>query len=220
METPFLTLTAVEVRILGSLVEKELTTPDYYPLSLNALTNACNQKTNRDPVLTLEEGEVVRGLDRLRKAGLVAVYDAEGGRVPKYLHNLGGKLLLKDPEVAVLAELMLRGPQTVGELRGRAERMHPFGDLASVESTLEGLIAREAPLVSRLQRQPGRKEHRYAQLLSGPVAVEASGSPNPASQPESDEDARIRALEGQVESLRAELDALRREFLAFRAQLE
>ena len=149
-------LNDVEVRVLGCLIEKELTTPEYYPLTLNALTNACNQKSNRDPVLNLEEVEVVRALDSLKFKQL-ALLSAEGGRVPKYRHTLIEKLRLDPPELAVLAELLLRGPQTVGELRTRGERMHPFPDLASVEDVLGELMARTPP---SLPGSPGSRGGR------------------------------------------------------------
>ncbi len=136
MET---TLNEIEVRVLGSLIEKELTTPEYYPLSLNSLTNACNQKSNRDPVMALTEEDVVRALDSLRFKQLV-VLSADGGRVPKYRHLMAEKLGLMPAEQAIICELLVRGPQTVGELRTRGERMHPFGDLAAVEEVLSELF--------------------------------------------------------------------------------
>ncbi len=161
-----MTLNDIEVRVLGSLIEKELTTPEYYPLSLNSLTNACNQKSNRDPVMALAEEDVVRALDSLRFKQLV-VLSADGGRVPKYRHLLSEKLGLVSAEQAIICELLVRGPQTVGELRTRGERMYPFGDLAAVEEVLQELIQRETPLITLMPRQPGRKEGRYAQLFSG-----------------------------------------------------
>src|SRR5512137_2099021 len=142
MDSP---LNDLEVRVLGCLIEKELATPEYYPLTLNALTNACNQKSNRDPVMALEDADVVRALDSLRFQRL-AHQSAEGVRCAKYCHNLEGLLRLEPQELAILAELLLRGPQTVGELRGRAERMAPFPDLAAVEEALASLSEREAPL--------------------------------------------------------------------------
>lgn len=222
MERNLPSLTGVEVRVLGCLVEKELCTPEYYPLSLNALTTACNQKTNRDPVLDLEETDVVRGLDRLRRLGLAA-QDAEGGRVPKYMHNLQGKLRLEEAEVAVIAELFLRGPQTAGELRARAERMHPFPDLAAVERVLEALLTRDEPLVAKLPRQPGRKEHRYAHLFSGepePAREAVEVPPETATLRVRAEDERLGRLEGEVASLREDLVALSRAFAELKSQLE
>ena len=160
-------LTDIEVRVLGCLVEKELATPEYYPLTLNALTNACNQKSNRHPILDVEEAEVIRALDSLRFKQL-ALLSAEGGRVPKYRHILAEKLRLSPAELAILAELLVRGPQTAGELRPRAERMHSFTDSAAVEEVLEELLARTPSLVVLLPRQPNRKEQRFAHTFAGP----------------------------------------------------
>jgi uncharacterized protein YceH (UPF0502 family) len=215
-------LNDIEVRVLGCLVEKEMTTPEYYPLSLNALTNACNQKSNRDPVLSLEETDVVRALDGLRFKGL-AMQAADGGRVPKYRHALAGKLFLEPPELAILGELLLRGPQTVGELRGRAERMHTFPGLEDVEAILQELQEREAPLVVKLPRQPGRKEHRYAHLLAGEPqspTEEAAAAPEAARVLVMAENERIAALEQEVATLRAEMADLRRELAEFRTEFE
>jgi uncharacterized protein YceH (UPF0502 family) len=217
-----MTLNAIEVRVLGCLAEKEMTTPEYYPLSLNALTNACNQKTNREPVMTLDETEVVRALDRLRQLGL-ATQSAEGSRVPKYGHNLPGKFHLEPEELAVLTELLLRGPQTVGELRARADRMHSFADLAAVEEVLDELMGKEPPLAARLPRQPGRKEHRYTHLLAGEPDVEETA---PAATPEAAtlrvraENERIAALEEEMAALRAEFAKLKEEMAEFKAQFE
>lgn len=215
-------LNDIEVRVLGCLIEKEMTTPEYYPLSLNALTNACNQKSNRDPVLSLEETDVVRALDSLRFKGL-AMQAGDGGRVPKYRHALAAKLFLEPPELAILGELLLRGPQTVGELRGRAERMHPFPALEEVEKVLLELQEKETPLIDKLPRQPGRKEHRYAHLLAGKpqLAAEESGAaPEAARLQVLAENERIAALEQDVSALRDELAALKREMTEFRKQFE
>jgi len=216
-----MTLSPIEARVLGSLAEKEMTTPEYYPLSLNALTNACNQKTNREPVMTLDETDVVRALDRLRQLGL-ATQSAEGSRVPKYGHNLPGKFRLEPEELAVLTELLLRGPQTVGELRARADRMHPFADLAAVEEVLDELMEKEPPLAVRLPRQPGRKEHRYAHLLAGEADVEESApaTPESATLRVRAENERIAALEGEMADLRAEFEGLKREMAEFKSQFE
>ena len=216
------TLTGVEMRVLGCLVEKEFTTPEYYPLSLNALTNACNQKTNRDPVLSLEDTDVVRGLDRLRSLGL-AVLDDTGGRVPKYMHTLPGKLRLESSEVAVLAELLLRGPQTVGELRARADRIHRFADLAALEEVLAELLEMDPPLVAKLPRQPGRKEHRYTHLLAGEPEITTEApeiTPEAATLQVRAEDDRLQRLEREVAELRQELDEMKAEMGAFKAQFE
>ncbi len=214
-------LSAVEARVLGCLIEKELATPEYYPLTLNALTNACNQKSNRDPVMTLDETEVVRALDSLRFQRL-AHQSAEGVRAAKYCHNLEGLLRLEPQELAIVAELLLRGPQTVGELRGRAERMAPLADLAAVEAALNALAEREPPLVVRLPRQPGRKEQRYAHLFSGaPEVVEDSASPmEPARLRVMAENERLAALEAEVAALREEISELRTQLATFRAQFE
>lgn len=212
----------IEVRVLGSLIEKELTTPEYYPLSLNSLTNACNQKSNRDPVMALPEEDVVRALDALRFKQLV-VLSADGGRVPKYRHLLSEKLGLVAAEQAVLCELLVRGPQTMGELRTRCERMHPFGDLAAVEAVLQELMERETPLLTLLPRQPGRKECRYAQLFSGMpdlTADEHEAAPEAARQRVMAENERIAKLEGDVEALRGELAELRQQMNEFRKQFE
>ena len=157
-------LNEVEVRVLGCLIEKEMTTPEYYPLSLNALTNACNQKSNRDPVMALTEEDVVRALNRMRFNQLTVV-SGESSRVAKYRHLLAEKMGLVPAELAVICELLVRGPQTVGELRTRCERMHSFADLAEVEDVLGELTDREHPLIVRLPRQPGRKEARNAHLI-------------------------------------------------------
>jgi uncharacterized protein YceH (UPF0502 family) len=217
-----ITLNDIEVRVLGSLIEKELTTPEYYPLSLNSLTNACNQKSNRDPAMALAEEEVVRALDSLRFKQLV-VLSADGGRVPKYRHLLAEKLGLMPAEQAIICELLVRGPQTAGELRTRGERMHPFGDLAAVEEVLRELMVREAPLIALLPRQPGRKEGRYAQLFSGLPEVNEESSearPEAARQRVAVENERIAKLEADVAALHAEVTDLRRLMEEFKKQFE
>lgn len=217
-----ITLNNIEVRVLGSLIEKELTTPEYYPLSLNSLTNACNQKSNRDPVTALTEEDVVRALDSLRFKQFV-VLSADGGRVSKYRHLLAEKLGLMPAELAVLCELLVRGPQTVGELRTRGERMHPFGDLAAVEEVLQELIQRENPLITLMARQPGRKEGRYAQLFSGPAECVEEGSearPEAARQRVAAENERIAKLEEEVAALRSEVVELQQMMAEFKAQFE
>lgn len=216
-------LNDIEVRVLGSLVEKELTTPEYYPLSLNSLTNACNQKSNRDPVLALTEDEVVRALESLRFKHL-SVISADGGRVPKYRHLLAEKMGLLPAEQALLSELLLRGPQTLGELRTRCERMYHFGDLAAVEEVLLELMEREAPLIKLLDRQPGRKEGRYAQLFSD--LPEAGDTFHEAPRPEAArqrvmaENERIAKLETEVTALREEVADLRQLMEEFKKQFE
>ena len=214
-------LDEIEVRVVGCLVEKDLATPEYYPLTLNALTNACNQKSNRAPVMLLENTDVVRALDSLRQKQM-AHQSAEGVRSAKYCHNLEGVLRLDPEELAIIAELLLRGPQTVGELRNRAERMYPVGDLQAVEELLQNLMEREEPLLMRLPRQPGRKEHRFAHLLAGtPDIDEASALPTePARLQVAAENDRITKLEEEVVALRTELDDVRSQLKSFQAQFE
>lgn len=202
-------LSEPEIRVLGSLVEKEITTPEYYPLTLNALVAACNQKTNREPVVSYDEEETRDTLFSLRDKGLVIV--CEGSRVFKYDNYLAHKLDLTAAEVAVMCMLMLRGPQTPGELRARTERMHAFEELSDVEATLDGLASREdGPLVTKLPRQPGRKENRYAQLLGGEVSVDSTEEPVETGE----------SLRAKVERLENEFADLRREFAEFRKQFE
>ncbi|MBV9881059.1 MAG: DUF480 domain-containing protein [Gemmatirosa sp.] len=216
-------LTDVEVRVLGSLVEKEVTTPDAYPLSASALTAACSQTSNRDPVMRLDEDAVTIAVVALRRRGLVRAIQPAGSRVTKYEHLLAHGPNLDARELAVLCVLMLRGPQTQGELHARTTRLAEFADPAAIEATLEALIAREPePLVTRLARRPGQKEMRYAHLLSGPVSFDAGDALGaPAEQPRaSRDDDRIAALEQTVSELRAELAALRAELAEFRAQFQ
>ena len=215
-------LSDVETRVLGSLVEKELTTPEYYPLSLNALVNACNQKSNRDPVMNLGEGDVRDALRSLDKKGLAGPADNMLSRVSKYEHRLQEAYNFTRHEIAVLSELLLRGPQTPGELRSRADRMHKFDDLGIVQSTLQRLMRREPPLVTVLARQPGTKEARYAHLLSGEVeappqnsAAAGISAPGGASGGE-----RIARLEARVDNLQSEITDLKQQFATFRKQFE
>ena len=214
-------LTDVEARVLGSLVEKELTTPEYYPLSLNALVNACNQKSNRDPVMSLDEDAVREAMRTLEKKGLAGPADNMVSRVSKYEHRLQEAYNFTRHEVAVLAELLLRGPQTPGELRGRAERMHKFDDLGVVNTTLRKLMDRQPPLVKVLPRQPGTKEARYAHLLSGDVEVAAPEPEVRASGVSGSKgDERTAALEEEIASLRSEVESLKKQFAEFRRQFE
>ncbi len=211
-----LSLNAEEVRVLGSLLEKEVTTPEYYPLSLNALLNACNQKSNRDPVVHFDEDIIERVVYTLRDKGLLLNITGAGSRVPKFGHRLSEKLNLGRRELAILCELMVRGPQTLGELRTRAERMHHFDDLAEVESILD----RMSELVTRLGRRPGEKEVRYAHLLSGiPPAMDTSPerTSDSAAPPRSD---RLTLLEAEVAQLRSELEDLKQQFAGFQKQFE
>lgn len=213
-----LTLDAVEARVLGSLIEKEIATPEYYPLTVNALVAAASQKSNRDPVVSYDQDTVESALDTLRSKGLVAEITGAGLRVPKYRHLFGEALNLGRRETALLCVLMLRGPQTVGELRERAGRLHPFSDLEEVESVIEHLITREPdPFVARLARQPGTKEPRYVHLFSGPPPEPAREAAAPAPPPRTD---RVQALEAELARLRDEVETLKEQFARFRAQFE
>lgn len=210
-------LSAIEARIIGCLLEKEVTTPDQYPLSLNALTLACNQKTSRDPVMELSESEVQSGLDNLAKKRLVSDQSGFGSRVVKYKHRFCNTefsdLQLTKAETAVVALLLLRGPQTPGELRTRAGRQHEFRDIQEVERTLSALAGRETPLVSQLAREPGKRESRFAllileeseALLAGAGSVPFTASSTASSSGDAD---RIAALEARIAALEARLDAL------------
>jgi uncharacterized protein YceH (UPF0502 family) len=209
-------LDALEARVLGSLVEKDITTPDYYPLTLNALVNACNQSSNRDPVVAYGEEDVVRGLDRLREKKLAFMFQGADSRVAKFGHRVAESLELARPETAVLCVLLLRGQQTPGEVRGRTGRMHEFASLEATEASLNALIARTPEaLVARLPRQSGMKEQRYAHLLSGEVAVAASEAP-PRRAPAAAEDERLTKLEREAADLRWEVAELRRQVAELR----
>ncbi len=206
-------LNTMEARILGCLIEKELTTPEYYPLSLNALTNACNQKTNRRPVLSLEEPDVLKGLEGLRQKGLARETHTSGSRVTKYVHELLSQFDLSKPEVAVICELMLRGPQTPGELRSNTERMAPFGNIGEIEETLHALMEHVPPLVTRLPKEAGRKEARYAHLFSHQDVEEKAVHDIHAKADET-----IARLEGEIAQIKIELEELRQEFNRFKSQ--
>ena len=208
-------LTPVQARVIGCLIEKEFTTPDQYPLSLNALTNACNQKSNREPVLELNERTVQDTVDELIKAYMVSEQTGYGSRVAKYKHRFCnsdyGKLHFTAPELAIVCELLLRGPQTPGELRSRASRMAPLRDVQEVEALLEALAAREdGPFAVRLPRQPGKREARYAHLFSGEVAGDTDEAPaaHAPQRPESQLEERITQLEAEVATLRERLTRL------------
>ena len=207
-----------EARVLACLVEKELTTPEYYPMTVNAITNACNQKSNRNPVVQYDEVTVQRVLDRVRAKGFAAVVTGAGIRTPKYRHYFKEKLHLGDAQVAILCELMLRGPQTPGELRGRAERMFPFADLSGVDAVLQELTAGDKPFIRQLPRQPGQKEQRYVHLLCGEPDLSAWNFA-PDATDEGDR-VRIAALEEKVESLTHELGLLKKSFEDWKAQFE
>lgn len=217
-------LNSVEVRVLGALIEKEITTPEYYPLTLNSLTTACNQKSNRDPVVSLEEKAVVRALESLREKGLARQVSGVDMRVPKHYHLFDEKMGLTRPHVAALCVLMLRGPQTVGEIRGRSGRLYEFADLEEVERVLVELAERtEGALVVQLVRQPGRKESRYAHVLMGEPEEEDAQTEGPVDAAALEvraENERIAALEEQVKALRDELADVRSAFAQFKEQFE
>jgi uncharacterized protein YceH (UPF0502 family) len=204
-------LNETEVRILGCLIEKELTTPEYYPLSLNSLTNACNQKSNRNPITSYDENLVSAGLESLEEKGLARKTLAAGSRVLKCLHTVLDKFDLSRQEIALLGELLLRGPQTLGELRTRAERMSSFRGVEEVERNLQLLLDYDPPLALKLPRETGRKECRYMHLFSGNLSSERTSSVK------STED-RISMLEEETSGLRSELDELKQAFAEFKSQ--
>jgi hypothetical protein len=214
-------LNEVEARVLGALLEKEITTPDYYPLSLNSLVNACNQKSNRDPVVNLDEESVRDALRTLHDNSLARSVSAADSRVTKYEHRLQEAFNFDRREAALFCELLLRGPQTPGELRTRAERMHRFDDLSEAQSALQRLMNREPPLVKVLARQPGTKESRYMHLLSGdatPVGSTAGREvPAPVEREKTD---GLSRLSSEVAELRRDVADLKQQFAAFRKQFE
>ena len=216
-------LTETEVRVLGSLIEKQITTPEYYPLTLNSLTAACNQKNNRNPVTALTESEVDEALYSLRDKNLAYVFHGSTSRVPKYKHVALEVLQVTPPELAALCVMMLSGPQTVGEIRTRGSRLYEFSGLEEVEETLRGLSARESdPMVTKLPRQAGQKEARFAHLLSGEPEVEQStevSSVEKTSRRASDSE-RIAKLEEQVQMLTEKVDGLTAQFESFKKQFE
>ncbi len=218
MERPL--LNEFETRVLGSLIEKEITTPEYYPQSLNALTNACNQINNRDPVVLYGEQQVLRAVESLRDKRLATAISGGDSRVVKYGHKATDTLALPRPEIAIICVLLLRGPQTIGELRTRTARMHEFATLADVQTTLQALSARAEPLVTMLPRQVGTKEPRYAHLLAGEVIIAPSTTEPPFTSIAPASPDRITQLETEVASLRTELSELRQQFTDFRKQLE
>ena len=210
-------LTDIEARVLGSLIEKQVTTPEYYPLTLNALMLACNQKNNRYPVTSYTENQVSEAVERLREKNLSYVFYGSTSRVPKYKHVMPEVMRLSHPEVALMCVLMLRGAQTLGELRGNAARLHDFSGLEEVEQTLNGLITRDEPMVARLPRQPGQKEGRFAHLLSGEINLEALAE---AERAAAVAPSRRSSLEEKVEALTAEVEKLKEQFEQFRKQFE
>ena len=216
-----LRLTETEVRVLGSLIEKDITTPEYYPLSLNALMNACNQKSNRDPVMQLDEDAVRDALDGLQQQRMAGPARGADSRVTKYEQRLQEVFNFTRPEIAVLCVLLLRGPQTPGELRGRTERLHHFEALDDVQSALQKLMQRDPPLAKVLPRQPGTKESRYAHLLAGDVVkIESSAYVAAATERSSGDAERIMRLEEDVAKLRREVGEVKDQLERFRKQFE
>lgn len=215
-------LSDIEVRVLGSLVEKQVTTPEYYPLTLNSLTLACNQKNNRSPVTSYSEEEVAQALETLREKNLTYVFYGSTSRVPKYKHVMTEVLHLSAAELAVMCVLLLRGPQTTGELTTRGFRLHEFSGLEEVDATLNALMTREPdPLAIRLPRQPGQKEVRFAHLLSGEVNVDSQMPERAASSTaRTTSSDRVAKLEADVETLKTEFDKLRAQFEGFKKQFE
>jgi uncharacterized protein YceH (UPF0502 family) len=213
-------LNSAEARVLGSLVEKDITTPDYYPLSLNALINACNQKNNREPVTNFDEETVRLALRNLSDKRLAGPASGADGRVTKYEHRLQEVFNFTRPETAILCVLLLRGPQTPGELRGRTERMHRFEDLDEVLSGLQQLMRREPPLAKALGRRPGTKEIRYAHLLSGDVEAWEPPAETASFSAGSADAERLIQLEEQVATLRSEVAELKQQMAEFRKQFE
>jgi len=206
-------LSPAQARVLGVLIEKEVTTPDYYPLSMNALINACNQRSNREPVMNLDEDDTrqaLRGLEDKQFAGRTRNAD---GRVTKYEHWLGEAFNFSRAEAALICVLLLRGPQTPGELRSRTERLHPFAEISDVIGGLQKLMERDPPLVALLPRQPGARESRYAHLLSGPIeSIQMAVVPTPPTQsalPSGEQEDRVARLESTVAELQREVAALR-----------
>jgi uncharacterized protein YceH (UPF0502 family) len=216
-------LSDIEVRVLGSLIEKQITTPEYYPLTVNALIAACNQKNNRNPVTSLNEGEIEDALYSLREKNLAYVFHGSTSRVPKYKHVVPEVMHLSPPEVAAMCVLMLSGPQTVGEIRTRGYRLYEFSGLEEVEETLRGLAAREdEPLALKLPRQSGQKDARFVHLLSGAPDIDALSESAPAERTSrrTGDSERVASLEQQVEALTRQVAGLSEQFEAFKKQFE
>lgn len=214
-------LTDIEARVLGALIEKDITTPDYYPLSLNALVNACNQKNNRDPVMSLDENAVRDALQRLQERHLAGPASGADSRVNKYEHRTQEVFNFTRAETAIMDVLLLRGPQTPGELRGRSERMYSFAELSDVQSVLQKLIERDPSLVRMLPRQPGTKESRYAHLLCDEKeSWQTPAESMPVVHRASSDDERVVRLESEVAELRKDVTELKRQIEAFRKQFE
>jgi len=214
------TLNNSEVRVLGSLVEKDITTPDYYPLSLNALVNACNQKNNREPVTNLTEEEVRQALSTLQEKRLAGPASGADSRVAKYEHRLQEVFNFTRGEIAVMCVMLLRGPQTPGELRGRTERMYHFETLDDVQSTLQRLLQKDPPLAKMLARQPGTKENRYAHLLAGGIEETEVSHLEIGPARSATGAGRITNLEAEVSQLKNEIESLKQQFAEFRKQFE
>jgi uncharacterized protein len=212
-------LTEVEARVVGALVEKQITTPEYFPLTLNSLTAACNQKTNRDPVVSFDEETVQTALDSLRDKNIALVIYRSGSRVAKYKHMFPKVYEISPAEVAVLCVLMLRGFQTLGEIRERTSRLYEFPGLGEVNETLEDLIKRDDPLVLKLERQPGQKEVRFAHLLCGEIDVTNLPVATSYSNKHVDNE-RLAKLEEEVKTLRSELDEFKATFAEFKKQFD
>ena len=211
-------LTDIEVRILGCLIEKEMTTPDYYPLTLNALVSACNQKSNRTPVVSFDEATVEQGIKGLEGKGLARESHAAGSRVSKYLHTFLDRFDLGAQEMAVLCELTLRGPQTPGEVRAHVGRMMPVESLEEIEKVLQALTDQDPPLVRRLEREPGRKERRYLHLLSGDQATAPEGLiAQDAQRPHHATETRIARLEEELGQMKEELEEMRKDIAELRS---
>jgi uncharacterized protein YceH (UPF0502 family) len=211
-------LSEIEARVLGALIEKEITTPDYYPLSLNALVNACNQKNNRDPVMSLDENAVRDALYSLQQKRLAGPASGADSRVSKYEHRIQEVFNFTRAEEAIMDVLLLRGPQTPGELRGRTERMYRFEELSDVQAALQKLMQREPPLVKMLPRQPGTKESRYSHLLSGDVEGWTGPEETDASASSRTDDQRLTRLENELADLRRELADLRQQIAALHTE--
>src|ERR1700730_4165440 len=213
-------LNDIEVRVLGSLVEKQVTTPEYYPLTINALTLACNQKNNRNPVTSYSENQVAQAVENLRELNLAYVFYGSTSRVPKYKHVMTEVLHLSQPQLALMCVLLLRGSQTVGELRERASRLYEFSSLEEVEETLNSLISREPEtLVKRLTRQPGQKETRFAHMLAGEPPVETAEEPSPRRTISRESD-RLSSIQEDVAALKTQMQELRLQFESFKKQFE
>jgi uncharacterized protein YceH (UPF0502 family) len=216
------TLNEYELRALGAMVEKHIATPDYYPMTLNALVNACNQKNHRDPVVSYDETIVAKALDSLRGKNLAYVFHGSEARAPKYGHLFPKAFDLSEAETPLMCVLILRGPQTSGELRSRTQHLRSFGSLAEVETLLQELSLREEPLIVKLPRQPGSRESRFAHLLGGPVEMEQSEAPPhlaPSVLQRHSENDKIAKLEEEIASLRMELSDLKQQFAELKREL-